>query len=89
MAVGTGLASVSEFRQFCTNKWYEHKDEIFDWTKKFPEYDSTYYFGKHRWLLKTMFLDEQKGLKETDDGINLFLKGSALQLDHEGKQRKD
>ena len=56
---------------------------------KLPDYGPEYYFGKHRWLLKTMFLDEQKELKETDDGLDLFLKGSALQLDHEGKQRKD
>jgi len=75
----------SPFRQFCTNKWYEHKDEIFDWTKKLPDYGPEYYFGKHRWLLRAMFLDEQKTLK----GLDLFLKGSALQLDHEGKQRKD
>lgn len=45
----------SEFRSFCWEKWYEHKDELLIWEKKFPEYDSTYYFRKHRWLLKRMF----------------------------------
>ena len=38
----------SAFRLFCADKWMEHKDELFIWEKRFPEYDSTYYFRKHR-----------------------------------------
>ena len=45
----------SRFRLFCNDKWFEHKDELFYWEQKFPEYNSTYYFRKHRWLLKKMF----------------------------------
>mgnify|MGYP003386485374 CR=1 FL=1 len=45
----------SAFRLFCADKWMEHKDELFIWEKRFPEYDSTYYFRKHRWLLRKMF----------------------------------
>jgi|TARA_B100000780_G_scaffold8009_1_gene5888 hypothetical protein len=59
--------NVSEFKQFCTNKWYEHKDEIFSWTGKTVKYGEEYYFGKHRWLLKNMFLEERKGIKSNDD----------------------
>ena len=53
-----------EFRQFVTEKWYEHKDEILAWTRSVPEYDSTYYFRQHRWLLKRMF---QEWKKEVDN----------------------
>mgnify|MGYP000041207047 CR=1 FL=1 len=50
----------SDFRLFCTEKWYEHKDEILQWTgRALVEYDDAYYFRKHRWLLKRMFQDEQ------------------------------
>ncbi len=46
----------SNFKLFCMDKWFEHKDEIFQWTgRNTPEYDSTYYFKKHRWLLKTLY----------------------------------
>jgi hypothetical protein len=54
----------SAFRLFCNEKWYEHKDEIFAWTgKALVEYDSKYYFNKHRWLLKRMFKEH----KESED----------------------
>ena len=49
----------SEFRSWCNEKWMEHKDELFQWENKFPEYDSTYYFRKHRWMLKKMFQEEK------------------------------
>ena len=49
----------SQFRHFCQEKWYEHKDEILSWTgKPLTEYDSDYYFRKHRWLLKSMYLEQ-------------------------------
>jgi len=55
------LASMpSAFRVFCNHKWFEHKDEIFAWTGEVdPGYDSSYYFKRHRWLLKAMFKKEQ------------------------------
>jgi hypothetical protein len=49
----------SEFRSWCNEKWMEHKDEVYIWEQKFPEYDSTYYFRKHRWMLKKMFQEEK------------------------------
>ena len=45
----------SQFRNFVYNKWMEHKDEIFEWTHKLPEYDADYYFRQHRWLLRAMY----------------------------------
>jgi len=48
------------FRHFCTEKWHEHKEEILDWTRQTVDYDSTYYFRKHRWLLKAMFKNQIK-----------------------------
>jgi hypothetical protein len=47
----------SAFRWWCSEKWMEHRDELFLWEKRFPEYDSTYYFRKHRWMLKKMLLE--------------------------------
>lgn len=48
----------SEFRQFCQNKWFEHRDEILDWTGRPVDYDAGYYFRQHRWLLRRMFIEE-------------------------------
>ena len=48
------------FRQYCNEKWFEHKEEILTWTGKPVGYDSDYYFRKHRWLLKTMYKKEVK-----------------------------
>jgi hypothetical protein len=46
------------------DKWQEHKDELLAWEKQLPEYDSTYYFRKHRWFLKKMY---QLTKKEVDN----------------------
>jgi|TARA_B110000977_G_scaffold101139_1_gene132565 hypothetical protein len=51
---------MSDFRLFCNETWYQHKDEILLWTGSQPDYDAQYYFGKHRWLLKAMFKESKK-----------------------------
>jgi hypothetical protein len=52
----------SDFRIFCNEMWYRHKDEIFVWTGiTSPEYDQTYYLKKHKWLLKKMYKDSKRG----------------------------
>lgn len=61
----------SGFRTFCTNKWFEHKDEIYAWTGKLVEYDDKYYFHKHRWLLKRMYQDSL---------IEMFAKNNAKEI---------
>ena len=45
----------SAFRMYCHEKWYEHKDEIFLWTGSTVKYDASYYFNKHRWMLRAMY----------------------------------
>ena len=50
----------SAFRLFCTEKWFEHKDELFEWTHQLPDYDEKYYFRKHRWMLKKMYQEANK-----------------------------
>ena len=55
----TTTPNASKFRLFCTEKWYEHKDEILLWTGNAVEYDSDYYFNKHRWLLKRMYKEQK------------------------------
>ena len=58
----TPLAKVlpKEFRLFCIEKWYEHKDEILEWTgQPLTKYDDKYYFSKHKWLLKRMFKESR------------------------------
>lgn len=53
----------SQFKHFCQEKWFEHKDEIYAWTgQALVEYDDKYYFRKHRWLLKRMFKEAQNGV---------------------------
>ena len=58
---------ISNFRSFCNDKWFEHKDELFLWEQRFPEYNSTYYFQKHLWMLKKMFVDQQAKEKFAED----------------------
>ena len=48
------------FRMWLQEKWYEHQDELMMWEKRFPEYDSTYYFQRHKWMLRRMFQEENK-----------------------------
>ena len=54
------LSKPSDFRIFCNEKWFEHKDEILAWTGSTVKYDDKYYFRKHRWLLKEMFKESLK-----------------------------
>ena len=51
--------SMTDFRLFCNEMWFQHKDEILDWTGNLVQYDSTYYFRKHRWLLKAKFKEQK------------------------------
>lgn len=59
-----GACDMTSFRTFVMDKWQEHKDELLAWEKQLPEYDSAYYFRKHRWFLKKMY---QLTKKEVDN----------------------
>lgn len=50
---------MTNFRLFCNEMWFQHKDEILNWTGNLVQYDSTYYFRKHRWLLKAKFKEQK------------------------------
>jgi hypothetical protein len=56
---------MTPFRQFVWEKWQEHKDELLQWEKRLPQYDSTYYFKQHKWFLKNLYQSLQK---EVDKG---------------------
>jgi|11BtaG_2_1085332.scaffolds.fasta_scaffold00573_10 hypothetical protein len=51
----------SEFRQWCVNKWYEHKEELQVWEGAMPKYDSQYFFSKNKWFLKNLYRQEKRG----------------------------
>lgn len=46
----------SGFRTFCNDMWFKHKDELLEWEKRLPQYDSSYYYRKHKWFLKNAYL---------------------------------
>ena len=66
----------SAFRHFCNEMWYLHCDEILAWTNQMPGYDSTYYFRKHRWLLRKMF-QEQGLTNRTYEGTILTVANTS------------
>ena len=51
---------VSEFRLFCNDKWYEHKDEVYAWTGKPVQGTPEQYFAKYKWFLKTLYKESKR-----------------------------
>ena len=70
----------SQFRQFCQNKWFEHRDEIMDWTGKPVDYEAEYYFRQHRWLLRRMYQEQyaRDNARSIQKSIKRKLKGGNL-----------
>lgn len=70
----------SAFRHFCSEKWFEHRDEIFEWTRKPVGYSSEYYFAKHRWQLKRWFQEQYSidNARKIQKEIKRSLKGGNL-----------
>jgi hypothetical protein len=50
----------SEFRAWCMDKWYEHKEELLLCEKRITEYSSKEYFAKYKYWLKRQFQYETK-----------------------------
>lgn len=48
----------SRFRNFCTEKWYEHREELLTWEGRLPNYGSEEYFHRNKWTLKRMFIEQ-------------------------------
>lgn len=40
------------FRQWCGEKWYQHKDELESYGQLLPPYTSQEYFAKYKYWLK-------------------------------------
>lgn len=52
-----------DFRHWCCLKWYEHCDEIEQYTGSRPKYTSQMYFSIYKWWLKREYRYEMKGEK--------------------------
>ena len=50
----------SPFRAYCIEKWYEYKEEVFNWEKRVVEGPPEEYFQKYKWFLKTKYKQENK-----------------------------
>ena len=61
MEVAFEFEAPSDFRQFCTDKWYEHKDELLIWEGSMPKYDAAYFFNQNKWFLKSLFKEQKRG----------------------------
>lgn len=57
-------AKTSAFALWLAELWQEHQTEIRDWEGKVVEYDMQYWFTKHKWFLKHMYLN--KGNNKND-----------------------
>jgi hypothetical protein len=51
----------SDFRQWCNDKWYEHRDELLIWEGAAPKYDSQYFFNKNKYFLKSLYKEQKRG----------------------------
>lgn len=51
----------SEFRQWLTEKWFEHKEEYLIWHRRaLTEYDMKFYISKYKWYLKSLYTCEKR-----------------------------
>jgi hypothetical protein len=48
------------FRLWLQNMWYEHREEVLEWTGKEVEYTSEQYFAKYKWFLRTLYKNSKK-----------------------------
>ena len=48
----------SPFRQYITEKWYEHKKEVLTWESKVVDYTQQEWFEKNRWYLKKLYKEK-------------------------------
>ena len=43
------------FRLFVNEKYYEHSEEVFSWTKHLPTQTFKQYFNENKWYLKRLY----------------------------------
>jgi hypothetical protein len=51
------------FRYWCSQKWFDHCEEVESFTRRNPNYDSKEYFRMYKWWLKREYRHEMKGEK--------------------------
>jgi len=47
-----------QFRIWLNNMWMEHKDDVYDYEYRDPQYDLSEYFARYKWWLKKRYKDE-------------------------------
>lgn len=49
------------WREFVSEMWYQHKDEILTWTNKaVTDYDIKDYYHRNKWFLKKQFKTQKR-----------------------------
>jgi hypothetical protein len=51
---------MSSFRIWLQKIWVQHKEEIYAWTGRMPEYEMNYYVIKYRWWLRREYRYQQQ-----------------------------
>jgi hypothetical protein len=51
------------FRYWCSQKWFDHCEEVESFTGRNPNYDSKEYFRMYKWWLRREYRHEMKGEK--------------------------
>lgn len=47
------------FRHWCTEMWFQHRDELMSLGEMQPQYDMKYYFNQYKWWLKNQYKSNQ------------------------------
>ena len=53
------MKPLTKFRQWLNIVWFEHKDEVFEWTNKDPTYQLPEYVAKYKYWLKREYKHQQ------------------------------
>lgn len=53
----------SRFRNWCTEKYFEHKDELAMWHEESEPIEK--YFARNRWWLRSQFRNEQDDKRDS------------------------
>lgn len=48
------------FRNWITNKWFEHKREVLSWEKRVVSYEMQVWFKNNKWFLKNLYKEHNK-----------------------------
>ena len=54
----------SAFRTWCIDRWFEHCDEVEQWSGSRVDYESEEYFAMYKYWLKREFVHQRKKEKQ-------------------------